>query len=425
MVKEIFKPVEIVTVKYCRGDLALDMGRLAIHNRKIVFEYDAEFLKLGLELSPFKLPLKSGVITCEDNIFDGLFGIFNDSLPDGWGRLLLDRKLTKIGINPNTITPLDRLCYTGKNGMGALMYEPEIPDTHILQHLENLDIIADQCLYFQENDDDKFIDDLFVMNGSSAGARPKILVSISSDRKSLEATKSDPKISNNNWIIKFRSAVDPQDIGCIEYAYHLMASAAGLDVPEARLFKSKKCQGGNNGYFGVKRFDRQKSSFVHIHTISGLLHADHRIPNLDYETLLKATAYLTKDIEECKKQFRQMVFNVLSHNRDDHSKNFSFLMDKNGKWKTSPAYDLTFSSGPMGQHCTTILGEGKNPQIFHFLKLAQIVAIKKQDALEIIDEVKAAISKWSFFADKAEVSNKSSKNIETVLSQIIKTTSKT
>jgi len=392
------------------------MGRLAISNRKIFFEYDDEFLKTKFELSPFKLPLRSGVIACEDNAFEGLFGVFNDSLPDGWGRLLLDRKLTKAGINPITITPLDRLCYTGSNGMGALMYEPEISDVNNIHHLKDLDIIADECVHFLDNDDDKHIDDLLAMNGSSAGARPKILVSISSDEK-LEITKNNPKTSHDNWIIKFRSSTDPKDIGCIEYAYHLMAKKAGLDVPEARLFKSNKC----DGYFGVKRFDRQKSDFKHMHTIAGLLHADHRIPTLDYEILLKATLHLTKDISECEKQFRQMVFNIFSHNRDDHSKNFSFLMNKNGKWTVSPAYDLTFSSGPVGQHCTTILGEGKNPSISHMLKLAELVSIKPKTALTIIDEVKAAVSKWNKFADEAGVSSKSSKNIAVTLNKILNT----
>ena len=404
-----FKPVEIVNVKYCRGDEIVPMGRLAINNRKIFFEYDAEFLKTKLELSPFKLPLRSGVIACEDNVFEGLFGIFNDSLPDGWGRLLLDRKLTNVGISPTTITPLDRLCYAGKNGMGALMYEPEISDAEVRHHLKDLDLIADECVHFQDNDD-KFIDDLFVMNGSSAGARPKILVSISKDEK-LEITKSDPKTSHDNWIIKFRSSTDPKDIGCIEYAYHLMAKAAGLDVPEAKLFKSKKC----DGYFGVKRFDRQKSSFVHMHTIAGLLHTDHRIPALDYEILLKATLHLTRNVQECEKQFRQMVFNIFAHNRDDHSKNFSFLMDKEGKWKVSPAYDLTFSSGPVGQHCTTILGEGKNPTIEHILKLAEMISIKPKIAKEIVDEVKDAVLKWEKFADKAGISKKSAKAIKSIL----------
>ena len=146
---------------------------------------------------------------------------------------------------------------------------------------------------------------------------------------------------------------------------------------------------------------------MHMHTISGLLHADHRVPTLDYEILLKATLHLTKDVQECEKQFRQMVFNIFAHNRDDHAKNFSFLMDKNGKWKVSPAYDLTFSSGPVGQHCTTILGEGKNPTIEHILKIAEMASIKTKRAKEIVDEVRAAVLKWEKFADKAGVAKKS------------------
>lgn len=409
-----FKPIEVVSIKYCHGSEVIPMGRLAINNRKIYFEYDTKFLKTKLELSPFKLPLRTGVIPCDDNTFEGLFGVFNDSLPDGWGRLLLDRKLTQIGINPASITPLDRLCYVGSHGMGALMYEPEIYDFENIHHLKDLDIIADECSHFLEHDDDKFIDDLLVMNGSSAGARPKILVSIGKGDK-LTETANDPEITYDNWIIKFRSGSDPKDIGCIEYAYHLMAREAGLDVPEAKLFKSKKC----DGYFGVKRFDRQKSEFKHMHTIAGLLHADHRIPTLDYEILLKATLHLTKDIQECEKQFRQMVFNIFSHNRDDHSKNFSFLMDKNGKWKVSPAYDLTFSSGPVGQHCTTILGEGKNPTIEHILKLAEIILIKPKRAKEIIDDIKVAVLNWEKFADTAGVSKKSSKAIKSGINGVL------
>jgi len=405
-----FKPIEIVSVKYCRHNEMIKMGRLALNNRKIYFEYDAEFLKNKLELSPFKLPLRSGVIACEDNVFEGLFGIFNDSLPDGWGRLLLDRKLIQMGINPANITPLDRLCYVGNRGMGALTYEPEIFNFENTHSLKDLDLIADECVNFQENDNDKFIDDLLFMNGSSAGARPKILISITKN-KTLENTESDPQKTHDNWIIKFRSNSDPKDIGAIEYAYHLMAQEAGLCVPEAKLFKSKKC----SGYFGVKRFDRQKSSFQHMHTIAGLLHTDHRAPILDYEILLKATMHLTKDIRECEKQFRHMVFNIFAHNRDDHSKNFSFLMDRNGKWQVSPAYDLTFSSGPMGQHCTTILGEGKDPTIAHILKLAEAISIKKKIALEIINEVKNAVLKWEKFAEIAMVSKKSSKNIMSIL----------
>lgn len=402
-----FKNSSVIHVSYVRGSEKLSMGRLALKDRRIFFEYDQEFLKTGLNLSPFKLPLKSGIIASEDPLFEGLFGVFNDSLPDGWGRLLLDRKLLSLGISPSELSPLDRLRYVGHRGMGALVYEPEIKGTQPFPH-HDLDKIADEALQFQEHDDDQFVDDLLAMNGSSAGARPKILVSLVEDSLDFSNT------SHNDWIIKFRSSFDPKDIGPIEYAYHLMAKAANLDVPEAKLFKSKK----GPGYFGVKRFDRVGNKHLHMHTVSGLLHVDYRIPNLDYETIIKATLWLTKDARNCEKQFKAAVFNVLTHNRDDHAKNFSFLMDEKGVWCVAPAYDLTFSSGPSGEHCTTIMGEGKNPKLIHLLKLAEIGGIKKQKATEIIDDVKHIVSKWQNFAKDAGVTKNSTSMIQAAFDRI-------
>jgi serine/threonine-protein kinase HipA len=153
-----------------------------------------------------------------------------------------------------------------------------------------------------------------------------------------------------------------------------------------------------------------------MHTLSGLLHADHRVPSLDYETILKASLWLTKDVRECEKLFRQAVFNVLTHNRDDHAKNFSFLMDENGKWQLSPAYDLIFSSGPAGEHCTTLMGEGKHFTLQHFLKLATSVSIPQENAIEIINQVKAATTQWNTFAKQASVSLKSMNMIQAILS---------
>jgi len=353
-------------VKYCRGNEIIPVGQLVLENRKILFEYYPSFIELGIELSPFKLKLQPGVITCEDPVFEGLFGLFNDSLPDGWGRLLLDRHLIKQGINPGALTPLDRLSYVGANGMGALFYESETAHYEASQ-IKDLDVIANECQQIQADGGDEFIDELLALNGSSAGARPKILVDL----------------PDGKWIIKFSSAIDPKDNGAIEYAYHLMAMVAGLDVPEARLFKSK--------YFGVMRFDRQKDKYLHMQTISGLLHIDHRIPSLDYQTIIQITALLTKDLRESEKQFRNAVFNVLSHNRDDHAKNFSFLMNENGVWKVSPAYDLVFSSGLGGEHHTTIMGEGKSPSLQHLLQLAEASSIPQQTALEIRAIVKSCV----------------------------------
>ena len=388
----------LVHVYYHGFDKKQLMGRLLLQNRQIFFEYDAAFIKTGLELSPFKLPLKSGVIVSNDRTFEGLFGVFNDSLPDGWGRLLLDRKLMNAGCNPATLSPIDRLCFVGCSGMRVLSYEPENPNTALnLPHdLDEIDTEIQATL----DEKDLYLDDLLILGGSSAGARPKILINI----------------NNDDWLIKFRSHLDPKDISAIEYVYHLMAKEAGLIVPEAKLFPSRK----GLGFFGVKRFDRKHDKRIHMHSIAGLLHADHREPSLDYESVMKTTLYLTKDIRQCEIQFRNTVFNIMSHNRDDHSKNFSFLMDQQGNWTVAPAYDLTFSSGPAGEHSTMIMGEGKNPTKAHLLKLATIFNIRQDKALEIINQVLAALQKWTAFANEVGVSKLQSKNIEVALSAIAK-----
>lgn len=393
-----FEPVKLVRVYYKPQRGKIPVGRLALKSRKIFFEYDEDFLGRGIHLSPFHLPLKPGVIPSRDLTFDGLFGVFNDSLPDGWGRLLLDRMLMKHHINPGSLSALDRLCFVGNDGMGALSYAPETQSTPLMVN-RDLDEIADEIFAFQKNEDDRFVEDLLILGGSSAGARPKVLLDIEQD----------------HWIVKFRSTHDAKDIGSIEYAYHLMAIDAGLDVAPAKLFPARE----GLGFFGTKRFDRMGKESIHMHTMSGLLHADHRLPSLDYQTMMQATMYLTRDLRQCEKLFRYCVFNVLSHNRDDHAKNFSFLMDHDGTWRVSPAYDLTFSSGPGGEHCSMIMGEGKNPGVSHLLELSKVSSIKKSDALKIIDEAKSAVSEWPSFAKRAGVGLTSMQMIQSALTKIV------
>ncbi len=392
-----YPPVNLIHVGFMKGSTQIPMGRLVLHKRKILFEYDRDFLNTNLDVSPFKLPLKPGLIPCDDRVFDGLFGVFNDSLPDGWGRLLLDRKLRHMGLNPGDLSPLDRLRFVGKHGMGALLYEPPVED-HQPHTYDDYDVIETMMMQFQDQEDDRFVDDLLSLNGSSAGARPKILV----------------QINQEDWLIKFRSSFDPNDSGAIEYAYHLMAKQAGLNVPEAHLFPSKNCP----GYFGVKRFDKVGSQRIHMHTVSGLLHLNNGVPSLDYETILQVTLRLTKDVREVERQLRCTAFNVLAHNRDDHSKNFSFLMNADGLWGVSPAYDITFSSGPGGEHCTTLMGEGKNPTYTNLVSLVKTVGLDIQRIKEISDEVGEAVSCWDTFANQAGVSKKSSLLIKDRLKQI-------
>jgi serine/threonine-protein kinase HipA len=395
-----FQAQNLVYVYYNGAGLKQQIGRLLLKNRQLFFEYNTDFLKTGLELSPFKLPLKTGIFSAQYQPFEGLFGLFNDSLPDGWGRLLLDRKLMKAHLNPLSLSPLDRLCFVGDKGMGALSYEPENPNFYSTLP-SDLDEIEHEIKVTLE-DDDRFLDDLFILNGSSAGARPKILT----------------QVDQREWLIKFRSSFDPLDISAIEYAYHQMAQTAGLIIPHAKLFPSQN----GIGFFGVERFDKQQTQRIHTHTIAGLIHADHRAPSLDYQSILRATLYLTKDLKQCENLFRQAVFNVFSHNRDDHSKNFSFLMNANGQWSLSPAYDLTFSSGPAGEHSTTIMGEGKSPARSHLLKLADSIGIEKTTALSIISQVLEATTKWPEYAKNAGVSKIQVQTIEKALKKTRKTT---
>jgi serine/threonine-protein kinase HipA len=197
----------------------------------------------------------------------------------------------------------------------------------------------------------------------------------------------------------------------------MMAQKCGLKMMESKLFPSKK----NPGYFGTKRFDRDKhGKRIHVQSMSGLLHVDHRLPSLDYEAILKTTLWLTKDMRQVEIQFRHMVFNVFAHNRDDHAKNFSFLMSEEGLWTVSPAYDLTFSYGPGGEHCTALLGEGKKPSSIHLKKLGLLIGINPKKVNTIVEEVCDAVTLWPHFALEAGVSKKTSQLIQTALERIKK-----
>jgi serine/threonine-protein kinase HipA len=385
------------------------VGRLALVERRIYFEYDPAFIETGLQISPFKLPLQSGAIACDDQLFEGLFGVFNDSLPDGWGRLLLDRNLRNHGIAPEQLTALERLTHVGMNGMGALCYEPDSSAKESGEETLNLDTLAHETQKVLEGESEDIFPELLQLASSSAGARPKVMVGVSANRKHMIHGNDALSDGYSYWLVKFASSADTKDIGAVEYAYSLMARAAGLDMPETTLFTGKT----GKGYFGVERFDRVSDQRIHMHSLCGLLHADHRLPSLDYEAVLRATLTLTRNVKELEKVFRLAVFNVLAHNRDDHSKNFAYLMQPDGAWQLAPAYDLTFSSGPGGEQSMTVVGEGKAPGKEQLLELAKKFDIKH--APNIIDEVKEAILRWRKFADEAGVSASASKQIAKVI----------
>ncbi|MFI3242465.1 MAG: type II toxin-antitoxin system HipA family toxin [Alphaproteobacteria bacterium] len=355
---------------------------------RIFFEYNPSFLKQNINLSPFKLPLNAGVLEDSEQTFAGLYGLFNDSLPDGWGCLLLDRKLQKQGLSINEITPLKRLAMIGTNAMGALEYEPIIENNEYIENKIELDKLHIEANKILEGQSSEVLQELLTLNGSSQGARPKVLVNVSSDKKQISQSKGSP------WLIKFASSLDNKNIGAVEYIYSILAKQSGIEMPETYLFESKI----NAGHFGVQRFDRIDGNKIHIHTACGLLHASHRTASLDYTSLLKLTSVLTKDAREVEKMFRLMIFNVLSGNKDDHSKNFSFMIDKNNNWKLTPAYDLTPSQGINGEQTAMVNNKGKDIADADFIKTGLDFSISKETTQTIIEQTKDALSNYNKLA---------------------------
>ncbi len=407
------RPVTEITVGINFGNGVQAVGRLATHKHTIYFEYDSTFINSGLELSPLRLPLLPGVQRFDYDLFEGLPGVFNDSLPDGWGRLLFDRFDRTQGLLPSDITPLDRLAHVGSNALGALVFEPDHHTDDTPSEL-SLDHLATQTQAVLAGTSDDALAALIALNGSSAGARPKALIGVNEKRNTIVHGIHDLPTGYTPWMVKFPNSSDGLDAGAIEYVYALMAKAAGISIPEVHLFSAQR----GAGYFAIKRFDRNGNNRYHMHTACGLLHSDFRTPSLDYADLIALTGMLTRDVREVEKLYKLAVFNVLAHNRDDHSKNFSYIMDRHGGWTLSPAYDLTFSSGPYGEQSTMVMGEGKKPSISHLLNLADEAGIKKSHAHEIINATQASLSQWPVLAKHYGVSNTTITLIQNKLSQV-------
>lgn len=367
------KPNNALQVLY-DGRLVGTLGMTADH--KAAFQYSEEWLEHGFSISPFSLPLKNQVFVPSKDYFDGLFGAFADSLPDNWGRLLLNRLLRAHGQDPDNLTVLERLAIVGSSGMGALSYYPEA-EIKEKQHPINLDELAEQCRKLLNTEYSDKLDELYRLGGTSGGARPKIMTNIDGEE----------------WIIKFPAHVDGRNAGKMEYDYSCCAKQCGITMSETRLFPSEKCE----GYFGIKRFDRimenGRQKRIHMLTAAALLELDFEQPSLDYNSLMKLTKILTKDhTDDVKNMFRRMCFNVFAHNRDDHSKNFTYLyQEAEGRWRLSPAYDLTYSTTYYGEHTTTVDGNGRNPGEKELLAVGVAAGIKKMECNRIMDEIKECV----------------------------------
>lgn len=397
----------IVSVQFSKNEI--ELGELVSEGRDIYFKYYTDFINKGIEISPIKLKLNTTINKADAIPFDGLFGVFADSLPDGWGKLLLDKSLTAKGVDISNMTMLDRLAFVGSKGMGALIYKPEIDDGVHKQFEFELDKIAKATHKIISGTSIEILDELYILGGSSGGARPKILVGYNPKTQHIIGTEKDLPPHYEHWIIKFPSSSDSLDIANIEYAYYKMALDAGIEMSECKLFKGKSGQ----VYFGSKRFDRIGKHRLHMHSAAGMMHDNFRLSNLDYGHVMDCAFRLERDVRAYEKILRLAAFNVFAHNRDDHSKNISFLMNEKGNWKVAPAYDLTFSSSGHGMHSTMINGESANPNKQHLMELANYFKIK--NANRIIDQVQTVIYNWKDYAKQCKVSADSKNRIQKVI----------
>ena len=337
------------------------VGTLSMGNRSnCQFEYDKDWLTDGFSLSPLKLPLKAGLFTADYQPFNGNFGVFEDSLPGGYGDYLLRKVLKGFGVDPQTLNPVQWLSIIGSTGMEALCYVPETK----LQHEDamlSLDEIQETALNVLSEKNDEQADALYFRSGNSGGVRPKAIFSD----------------ADGHWLVKFRHTYDPKNMGAIEYEYNKVACQCGIDVPAFKLMEGK--------YFAVKRFDIEDGERLHVATASALLNEPISPPKMDYHSLLQLTGYLTQSPEAVEQQFRRMAFNVYAHNMDDHARNFSFIC-REGKWSLAPAYDLTNDCN-LGEHASTINYKGL-PSDEDIITVGTNIHIPRARCQQIMQEVR-------------------------------------
>lgn len=354
------KQIEVVYDKHLVGRLALTRDGLC------AFEYSTEWLNVGFSISPFELPLRSGVFIAKHRPFEGGFGVFDDCLPDGWGLLILDRYLQRNGINPRTLSLLDRLALVGSTGRGALEFRPDrsVVSKQDYADFEKLALQAEQILD-SEDYEGEGIEEFQYRGGSPGGARPKIFT----------------RFEDKEWLVKFRAKGDPHHIGVDEYRYSLLAKKCRIDMPDSRLFEDK--------YFGVERFDRTPSGKLHVVSVAGLTGADYRLPSLDYAHIFQVCAALTHSVAEMWKVYRLMVFNYLIANKDDHAKNFAFIY-RGGDWHFAPAYDLLPSDGINGFR-TTSINDSIEPTKDDVIAAAVAAGLNRKEAMRVFEEMRERV----------------------------------
>ncbi|MBA3858399.1 MAG: type II toxin-antitoxin system HipA family toxin [Cyanobacteria bacterium PR.3.49] len=386
------------------------LGVLADNGREIVFEYSPGALERKLEVSPYKMPLGPQPFGNHPEHQLRLPGFISDALPDGWGMLLMDRLFRRRGRNLSEVSPLDRLCLVAEKAMGALAFEPADLKDLPPKDLQLLEIAKEVRQVFQDDESEAVLRKLILMGGSPHGARPKILVNL--DKMTNRISTADSG-RGTPMLVKFPAQGEHKEACAIEALYCRLAQASGIRMPECRYFDLDK----KVSAFGIERFDRVDNIRVPMHTAAGAAHVDFRLPQLDYITLLRLTKLMTNDLREVQRAFENCVFNVVFNNRDDHSKNFSFLMDRDGRWTLSPAYDLTYNAGPNGEHQMDICGEARAPGYKQLMELASKTGIKPKVAEQTIDRI-AGVSESLFeFLEGLPIREQTLKMIERTVAE--------
>jgi serine/threonine-protein kinase HipA len=364
-------------------------------------EWSPEMIAADLPVSGLLYPPQPGLHPARSREFDGLHGFLSDSLPEGWGHLVMRRRLSRLGVNIDALTPLDRLALVGDGGRGALTYRPATAPPPEVQSLD-LDALAKESQTILAGDEGELAATLATLGGGSGGARPKIHVGFDAQGL-ISVSEGETAPGHEAWIVKFATSNDSADIGPIEAAYAAMAVAAGLEMAPYRLLPSRS----GTGYFATRRFDRpEPGRRLHMVSLSGAVEAPWRKP-ASYDLFLRATLAITRHADDVQAAFRRMVFNVLACNRDDHTRQHSYLMDERGQWRLAPAYDLTYSAGPGGEHYLDIEGEGRNPTREHVQALGRRHGLSNRVIGSVVEEVREAVAKWDHFATEAGVTGRS------------------
>ena len=401
-------------------------------NGMVGFQYDEDFLGSGIGISPIKMPLSSltySFPTLPEHTFHGLPGMVADSLPDRFGKIVINKYLESQGRAVDSLSIIEKLCYTGKRGMGALEYEPaqELVSVQDSVDIDALTKLASDILTEKENfhieKNDSMMAQLMECGSSVGGARAKTLIAWNSETNDIRSGQIQAGDGYEYWLLKFdniknnRDKDQTPDAGeytKVEYAYYLMATAAGIDMSECRLYREN-----DGAHFMTKRFDRkgEKGEKVHMQSLCALAHMDFNSPRIySYEEAFFVMKQLGNSYEDSLQLFKRMVFNEYAKNYDDHTKNISFLMDKRGNWSLSPAYDVTFSykkdSIWVSAHQMLINGKADDITREDFLKVASKVGIKKADAIRSMERILDSVSKWEAFARKAQLSESNYERIK-------------